>query len=494
MPQRYMTTPRQLLAQKTTQSQMSSFFIDKIGYLTPKSYGAASDGVTDDTLAVQATVNAISTYGVIVLDNNYLAGAGAIEIPAGKTIVFKTIRPIICNTVDQNDSGVATNSRTFKNAGTVFFNRVKATNTNAQGGIFCDYLDINNLGKVIALFCELTGFSTQWGMNGKGSKFYGNDCTMREIISDPTNKYTFYGVHSDQDNISVIGNNFKNGRHHVYASGNVSNWQVAKNTCQNSWWPAIQLNSTVGTAAHHINIDNNILTGCAVANNTFSSILVAGYFNKISVTNNKILDFKGIGIWFQGTAAATANDNICFGNFVYSTVTNCPCGIKVTTCFEVWVKGNTISTPGNLITIETNSDFTYIHDNLLHCQTATTTWLVLNSISNFDVSGNVVRNMPAALWYDTYILNGIWFSAVTGTMTGKNNVVMGYTVSLTTDAGAIWINKHGEMANAGAIPSIYHKAGDSYRIINPVATGYYGQVCVSSGNSGVFKGYGVIQA
>ena len=47
-----MTTPRELLARYVTQSQMSSFFIDKMGIINVKSYGAAGDGVIDDTQAI----------------------------------------------------------------------------------------------------------------------------------------------------------------------------------------------------------------------------------------------------------------------------------------------------------------------------------------------------------------------------------------------------------------------------------------------------------
>ena len=84
-----MTTPRELLARYVTQSQMSSFFIDKMGIVNVKSYGAVGDGVTDDTAAIQAAVDYAATKKIELNDAGslYYSGNSRVIFPVGKYII-----------------------------------------------------------------------------------------------------------------------------------------------------------------------------------------------------------------------------------------------------------------------------------------------------------------------------------------------------------------------------------------------------------------------
>jgi hypothetical protein len=74
-----MTTPRELLAQNASQAQLSSYFVDKVGLISVKSFGAKGDGTTNDTAAIIATKTYAAANGLVSIffpHGTYVVDAG----------------------------------------------------------------------------------------------------------------------------------------------------------------------------------------------------------------------------------------------------------------------------------------------------------------------------------------------------------------------------------------------------------------------------------
>jgi len=100
-----MTSAREQLSKYATQSQMSSFFIDKMGIYNVKAYGAAGNGVVDDSSSINSTIEAADDDGGIVffpvgtykIENNitappnitlWFADGAKLQIDSGKIVTI----------------------------------------------------------------------------------------------------------------------------------------------------------------------------------------------------------------------------------------------------------------------------------------------------------------------------------------------------------------------------------------------------------------------
>lgn len=103
-----MTTPAEQLAIATDQSQQSSFYIDNMGIISVKSFGAVGDGVTDDTSAVEDAIEYIEDN---LSGNDYdVVQVYSLFFPAGHYIVNDALisYPILVHGDGRNSTIIST--------------------------------------------------------------------------------------------------------------------------------------------------------------------------------------------------------------------------------------------------------------------------------------------------------------------------------------------------------------------------------------------------
>lgn len=197
-----MPTPAELLAIYTGQSEISSFFIDKIGQIWVSSYGAIGDGVTDDTLKVQAAVDAAiaagtnevyfvsgktykitaltDTTGIIFLGNN-------VTITGGSTITMHSLATHMADSaVNVKDYGakgdnLTNDTQAFKSA--IYQASLQKRALYIPGGIYL----INE-----ELIC-----------NSQGLHIYGDGKTLSALIFQNCNGFSISNYHNIIANLSI---------------------------------------------------------------------------------------------------------------------------------------------------------------------------------------------------------------------------------------------------------------------------------------------------
>ena len=130
------------------------------GYVTPQDYGAAGNGTTDDTAAVQAAINAVSA-----------AGGGVVFFPTGTYLVTPTSSPAL--TVPSNIRLLGANRKSAtlkKNANGVMIS-MSGPSSDTTGATHVKYSSIEQLG-----------------LNGNSKTglllqlYYADDLTFRDVF------------------------------------------------------------------------------------------------------------------------------------------------------------------------------------------------------------------------------------------------------------------------------------------------------------------------
>ena len=519
-----MTTVREDLAKHLTQSQMSSFFIDKMGIISVKSYGAKGDGVTDDTNAIQAAHDAANNGDIIFFPRP------SVSYVCNKVNITKRLTIIGAgeDVVITRSSAVNIFYITGTNVNVTFQNITIDGATYKKGGIQCVNVNKLTLDHVTVKRCGIPGYAA--GNNGSVDGVYcnnvqvvvANECTFSNnerdgLMGVPIKKLFVtnciltgngrYGVVSDKNDLNnngpelaVYTGNYLDGNGagglHVesYSTLGLVRFVMMGNTvidCGNDDWN-YGVGLVAGLQCYGI-MANNIIQGFGLLETSAdygSAIIIGSVGGPIKIVDNIITNSRRHGIrvnkpghpvlvsgnTLSGNGASGA-DSYDAGNMVIieanDICNNKQHGIYNNLSSFVIIKGNRIrdnsqEAANTYSAISTRlSGHLIITDNEL-AGTSHKYGLELDDVawaSNLNFIGNNVPSVGTA-----------WTNFANGTSKGtvKNGVKNFYGTAAPTTG--TWIG--------GDI--VYNSA--------PSAGGKIGWICVTAGTPGTWKAFGAIDA
>lgn len=336
-----MTTVREELAKSVTQAQMSSFFIDKMKIINVLSYGAKGDGVTDDTTAIQAAIDAA-----------FAAGGGIVFLPEGTCIASQIL--LKGNVVLV---GAGKNITILKQKDNSNVNFVSAANTSITfygiknltiDGNYANQTTGNGLvlagNDSFAIGCEVKNCKS-YGIllfGGARSKvegcyvhhnknvgiFVGNDGFTIDDVNISNSQIEYNESHG-----ILVGNNATTIATNVTVSDNIVNlngtdagpggggiWAVvgaADVTISNNNVKANHGDNIGIAGAVRVTITGNISKGATgpITDLVNSGIAISTGSVNITVTGNVCYNNSGMGIGVRGTSTnITIIGNLCYNN------------------------------------------------------------------------------------------------------------------------------------------------------------------------------------
>lgn len=370
-----MGTVREELMKHVTQSQMSSFFIDKMGIFNVKSYGAKSDGVTDDTLACQAALNAVpDTGGVVCFPSGTYLISGLL-VKKDRTHIIGFGWPTLKATVKE----------------------IKMLSTNDY-----DYINIEGI-RIVGTGKDTGSSSGQGGIHITGLSQY---CTVKNnIILSASGS----GIVED-GNYNFIINNLiiETGEHGIYMSSPISSI-VDGNIIVDAGKDTVLVPAT---GVYGIKIDG--ATRCSVVNNKIinpknHAIQFAATTSQNIVMGNNI---SGSGLEAIVLSGGESLDNIVKGNTINQSVAYY--GINIT-------KGQRNIIEGNHIIMNANKSAIYVEDvgkntvrgNILIATVAVASGAIVSTASDNQIEGNSIL-----------VNGGSWGQGVYLNSTANNNKVI----------------------------------------------------------------------
>lgn len=347
-----------------------------------RDFGAAGDGVTVDTAAVQSAINTGKPVyfprGTYLCDTMTMATDGQVVFGDGPlSIILKT------GSVNANQFTVSANSVEFFG---LRFNGNATVESGANGG-FAIEIAAAYTGASIhdCLFSGATA-AVGWQCGVKFNTGCDNsacrNCRFERLWG--VNSGFGYGVLTGAASRLVISGNIfvmtngSRGRHAVYLSAGCTHSVVANNTITGSSEAAISIYAQGAQPANsNIVVVGNVVTGCGnAANSSGSSIGLYGKFNDITIALNVISGSLTHGIALDATGYTVSKDVSIIGNRIIDSGFS---GVNIVACNGGVCECNNVSNSGQGAAANTYSNFWIASDGT----TSSNNWLFANNKSAF---------------------------------------------------------------------------------------------------------------
>ena len=265
-------------------------------------FGAAGDGRTDDTIAIQAAINAIPATGGTVL----LPKPGAYLLSRTLTVVGQSQLTIECDpgtliiAADSTFDMLTTdrNSPYFTTLGCVWQGVSVGEETRAAIRIYAPYANVHD-----SVFTRINaGVSIQ-----DGGAWYGRIIDNWFIGIQGVTSGNGYATVTIGKYTIISRNHFINtGRHDVYIAGNYASHggganysTVSDNESDGNLTAAISLYATATEAQlDHVSVHNNVVRNCA------NGIILTQQVSESQIHDNKFYNCSKTAIWLNGSTAA----------------------------------------------------------------------------------------------------------------------------------------------------------------------------------------------
>lgn len=299
--------------------------LPQMQFYNVKAYGAVGDGVTDDTEAVQAAIDAADTAGggtvYFPWTDDYYSLDGNLDLDACENITFRGDSKVRIHRTGQDPNGAIFYS-VDSTVSKVRFENLRLTMAatyqceNSQTAIRLIGENASDVTDVQVANCAFDTVSKAIYV-GNAERVVVRDCTFTNCLQISTNT-NGYGVQIERVyDAKIVNNHFAATvmRHAVYTQLDARDVLIQGNTIFGNT-DANYMPTGYERPLKIMNIDNCDIVGNTVTNG-LSTIVVDGNVNNLTVVGNVFNDTEGI-LWVAGDAVAatmliSGNHAVCSG-------------------------------------------------------------------------------------------------------------------------------------------------------------------------------------